>query len=213
MKGMIPALLLLPALASALQPNHIESQVTFSGEPLAAVKAIQNGFNAAGFKLEINSLSAENGRGMLRGTVVGIKPFDPDTVRENLQETGIAVEHAEAGKGTFALVVEAKNAAWNVPLIGTDEGAELQKASVPQWFRVQGGQTIRIEPPYGGKWYPDVAVLDGSMRVLHAFRSYKSEDEWSFELPEGAVYLKVSNLWGMKLLKEGMWIESITSGR
>ena len=206
-------LLFFPLFAFALQSNHILTQIEFSGEPVVAVKVIQNGFNAAGYRLEIHSLMTENGRGTLQGEAVGIRAFDPDVLRENLHEQGVAVEQSEERKGVFSLLLDAKNALWNLPQIGNDEGTELERTNVPQWFRVHSGQTIKIEPSYAGKWYPDVAVLDSSMKVLYSFRSEKAQEEWSFRLPEGACYLKVSNIWGMKVLREGTWIESISSGR
>lgn len=209
----LKTIVFFPALLFALQPNTIQTQIAFSGEPMAAIKAIMQGFNAVGYKFEVNALSLENSYGELHGSAVGIKPLSVGVLGENLAEEGIVLESSGLEKGVLTLRLNTENAVWNAPLIGSDEGAELQRASSAQWFRVQSGQTIRMEPPYVGKWYPDIAVLDASMRVLYSFRSPKAKDELELELPDGAYYLKVSNVWGMKVLKEGMWIESITPGR
>lgn len=206
-------LLFFPVFAFALQPNHLPTQIAFSGEPAVAVKTIQYSFNAIGYKFEINGLIVHNLEGEFSGTAVGMRAFNIAALSENLQDAGIAVESAGLEGGTLKLRLNAKNAVWNTPVIGSDEGAELQRTSAAQWFRVQGGQTIRIEPPFVSKWYPDIAVLDASMQVLYSFRSPKAKEELELQLPEGAYYLKVSNIWGMKVLKEGMWIESITPGR
>lgn len=212
MKG-LKALFFVPVLAFALQPNQIRTQISFAGEPMTALKAIQQGFSTLGYKYEITAMSMKDGYGEVHGTAVGIKPFSAETLNESFAEEEMAVENADFNEGSLRMVLDAKEAVWNAPLIGNDEGVELQRPSNAQWFRIQGGQTVRIEPPYVGKWYPEIAVLDGSMRVLYSYRSPKSKEAWEIELPEEARYLKVSNVWGMKLLKEGMWVESITPGR
>lgn len=180
---------------------------------MTALKAIQQGFNTLGYKYEITAMSMKDGYGEVDGIAIGVKPFSAETLNESFAEEGVAVENAEAGEGSLHLTLDARKAVWNAPLIGDDEGVELQRPSSAQWFQVQGGRTVRIQPPYVGKWYPEITVLDGSMRVLYSHRSATSKEEWEMELPEEARYLKVSNVWGMKLLKEGMWVESITPGR
>lgn len=209
----LKTLLFFPVLAFALQPNAVRTEIAFVGEPIVTLKAIQQSFNAAGYRFEINALSVEEGYAEVYGRAVGIKSLNLGVIHEHLRDEGIRVESAAAERGILKLTLDAKNGVWNAPVIGSDEGVQLQKTNSPQWFRINGGQTIRIEPPYVGKWYPEIAVLDASMRVLYSFRSPKAKDQFELELPEGACYLKVSNVGGMKVLKEGMWIESVSPGR
>lgn len=212
MKGWI-TLIFIPVFVFALQPNSIKTHILFSGEPILALKAIQQSFHAAGYKLDVHTFSMEDSTGEIGGTAVGLKPFSIGMLRENVQEEGMALTRASTEQGVLKLVLDAANGAWSAPQIGSDEGAELKRSSNPQWFRIQGGQVLRFEPPYVGKWYPEIALLDASMRVLYAYRSAKATEEFELEVPEGACYLKVSNVWGMKVLKEGTWIESVTPGR
>lgn len=191
----------------------INTQIAFSGEPIVSIRTLTHAFNAVGYKLDIDTLSIQNGAGDLHGTAIGNKIFNPAALSENLKEQGIRMERAHFDKNGLSLIVDTRNAFWNIPLIGADEGSELKRANAAQWFRVEEGQTIRIEPPYTGKWYPDLAVLDSSMHVLSSFRSSEPKEELQFELPQGAYYLKITNAQGMKVLKEGMWIESVSPGR
>lgn len=191
----------------------INTQIAFTGEPIVSIRTLTHAFNAVGYKLDIDTLSIQNSVGDLHGTAIGNKVFNPAALSENLKEQGIRMERAHLDKNGLSLIVDTRNAFWNIPLIGADEGSELKRANAAQWFRVEEGQTIRIEPPYTGKWYPDLAVLDSSMHVLSSFRSSEPEEELQFELPQGAYYLKITNAQGMKVLKEGMWIESVSPGR
>ncbi len=196
-----------------LMGGTLHTEISFSGDAMVSIRTITQAFHAVGYKFETEALRVENGSGELIGTAVGNKVFNPPVFSENLKEQGIKIERAHMNDKGLLLSLDTQNAIWNVPLLGRDEGSELKKVNSPQWFRVEAGQQIRIEPPYSGKWYPDIAVLDASMQVLTSLRSLESKDELQFELPEGSYYLKVSNAQGMKVLKEGMWVESMSIGR
>lgn len=191
----------------------INTEIAFTGEPMVSVRTITQAFNAIGYKLEIESLLFDTPSGKLLGVALGNKALNPAALGENLKEQGIGIEQAHINNSRLTLTLDTRNAMLNLPLLGRDEGAELKRVNTPQWFRVEEGQRIRIEPSYTGKWYPDIAVLDVSMQVLSSFRLSESKDELEFELPVGSYYLKVSNTQGMKVLKEGMWIESMSLGR
>lgn len=163
--------------------------------------------------MEVDTLTVQKKRGELSATAIGNKVFDPAALSENLKEQGIKIEKAHLDMSDLTMMLDTQSAFWNVPLLGSDEGAALKRIPSAQWFRVEEGQRIRIEPPYVGKWYPDVCVLDASMSLLSSFRSLEPKEELEFELPKGAYYLKISNAHGMKVLKEGMWIESMSPGR
>lgn len=191
----------------------IHTQITFSGEPRVSLRTITQAFNALGYKFDVSSLSVQSGSGMIEGTASGNRTFTPEILGENLKEQGIQIDSAHADQNGLTLVLNTENAIWNVPLIGSDEGSELKRVNSAQWFRVEEGQNIRIVAPYTSKWYPEIAVLDSTMHVLDSFRSLEPKDEYQFELPQNAYYLKISNAQGMKVIHEGMWIESMSPGR
>jgi hypothetical protein len=191
----------------------INTQITFTGEPTVSLRTITQAFNALGYKFDVASLSVQNGSGVIVGTASGNRVFTPEVLGENLKEQGIRIDSAHADKTEFTLVLNTENAIWNTPLLGSDEGAELKRVNSAQWFRVEQGQNIRIVAPYASNWYPEIAVLDISMHVLESLRSLEPKDEYQFELPQNAYYLKISNAQGMKVIREGMWIESMSPGR
>lgn len=206
-------LVFFPLMMWAAPPVSFKTEIAFSGEPAVAVKSIIHAFSTLGYRLDIGTFSTDKSSGILRGTVSGIKLFSPEVFTENLKEEGIVINTIRVERGTFSVNVNAEKGVWSAPLIGKDEGVELQKSATSQWFRVEEDQTIRIQPPYACKWYPEIAVLSLSMDVLYSSRLGKPEDQMDIVLPAGAAYLKVSNTNGMKVLPSGMWIESLSEGR
>lgn len=206
-------LVFFPVMIWAAPPVQFKTQIAFSGEPSVAVKSILHTFSALGYRLDIGTFSTNKSSGVLEGMVSGIKPFTPEVFIENLKEEGMVINTVRVERGTFVLNVNAEKGIWTAPLIGKDEGVELQKSATSQWFRVEEDQTIRIQSPYVSKWYPEIAILNSSMEVLYSSRLGKAEDQIEIPLPSGAAFLKVSNTYGMKVLPAGMWVESLSEGR
>lgn len=191
------------------QKAHIE----LTSDPLVGLTTLTHSFNALGYKMQIDSISTQKTVSQIDALIIGLKPFTPASLSGALQENGIKLTYSRMNQETMELGIDASAAVWDVQVLNPDEGVELQRSNTPYWFRVEAGQVIRIQPPYGAKWYPDVSVMDASMHILSTERSEKSVNELEFTLPEEAFYLKISNTNGMKALKEGMWVESMSPGR
>lgn len=189
----------------------MNTHVTFRGEPIVSVRTITQAFNTLGYKLDITTLTVQDNAGEFGATAAGNRPFSVTVLEENLKEQGMQIEKASIENEELILVLDTQNSIWNVPLLQEEGGAELKRVSTPQWFRVEQAKAIRIQPPYAAKWYPDIAVFDRAMHPISSLRSNDDKNEFQLDLPNGAYYLKVSNVQGMKLLKEGMWIEAVDS--
>lgn len=203
--------LFLLSLPILLAGGSLNTHVTFKGDASVSLRTITQAFNALGYKLDITALSVQKNAGEFRATAIGNRAFSEAGLEENLKDQGIEIEKAAVESEELILVLDTQSSVWNVPVIQEEQGVELKRASTPQWFRVEQAKAIRIQPPYGGKWYPDIAVLDRTMHQLTSFRLNDEKNEFHLELPERAYYLKISNAQGMKLLKEGTWIEAIDS--
>ncbi|MDP1784778.1 MAG: hypothetical protein Q8K81_05050 [Sulfuricurvum sp.] len=174
---------------------------------LLSTKIIYNVLGSMGFKANVYRYRSVEGTIEMDLSLNGKKMFDPKYFVEMLREHQIVVQNGEFKKKQWRIGLDASRAFWSLPAISEDEGAQLERASLPYWFVVNRTLSISIEAPYGNKWYPEIAILDKNMQILGSFREFKPRDRMSFKMPEHAMYLKVSNANGMKMLKEGMWIE------
>ncbi len=197
------SLFFLPLL---LFGESFNTHITFKGEAILSLRTVTQAFNAIGYKLDIDSFDFQNNSGELSAIAIGNKPFSISGLDENLKNEGIQVEKISLDKNDLSLALDAQESVWNILLL-QEEGVELKHVNTAQWFRLGKAQHIHIQPPYTGKWYPDIAILDRSMHLISSFRAADSKEELQLEVPDGAYYLKVSNVQGMKILKEGMWIE------
>lgn len=187
--------------------------IHLNGGGILSTKIVYQALNTSGQR--VGMVRYENDGESIRMELVasGIKPFEPKYFAEVLRENGIILTKGIFRDKRWIMEFNTEAAQWSIPSITPDEGAQMEKSLTANWFVVNQSNAITIEAPYGNKWYPDVAVLDSSMRILSSIREFTPRERLDFSLPEEAMYLKVSNANGMKLLKEGMWIEHSDTGR
>lgn len=176
-------------------------------------KIIVQALNTIGQRVNIHRYESDGETIRMEISLSGRKVFDPKYFSEILRDNAMIITAGAMRDKKWTIEIDASSVLWQIPAITSDEGAQMEKSITPAWFVVNQSRALTIEAPYGNKWYPDIAVLDANMNVLSSLRSFKAQERMSFSLPEGAMYLKVANTNGMKLLKEGMWIEHATDGR
>lgn len=206
MKRLVCLLMMGFSLAAAETKSEIHLNIAQGGVLSTAI--IQNVYKSMGFNATLRHFSATDTMVEMDLEFHGKKPFDPKSFIELLDEHQIVLRNTRLENKRWVLGLDASRAFWNIPAISEDEGAQIERTILPYWFLVKKAAGISIEAPYGSAWYPEIAVLDDNMQVLASYHELKSRDRMSFKLPERAAYLKVSNHYGMKLLKEGMWVEA-----
>ncbi|MCX6060829.1 MAG: hypothetical protein NT103_01055 [Campylobacterales bacterium] len=171
-------------------------------------KIIIQAFNTIGQRVNIHRYENDGEMTHMEISLSGRKVFDPKYFNEILRDNALIITAGVVQDKKWTIKIDASSVLWQILAITPDEGVQMEKTVVPSWFVVNQSNALTIEAPYGNKWYPEIAVLDANMEVLSSLRSFKSQETMSFTLPEGAMYLKVANTNGMKLLKEGTWIEN-----
>lgn len=201
MKFFFLLLLVVLSVAAKEIKNNLHLKVTQRG--LLSTVIIQHVLVSMGLKVHMHRFSRTNEIIELDMILNGKKQFDTKKFIEELSLHQIIVLNKQG-----IITLDASQALWNVPAITADEGAQVDRTNVASWFRVNNTFGITIEAPYGSKWYPEIAVLDDKMQTLVSIKESAFQDRMTFQLPDHAMYLKVSNINGMKMLREGMWIES-----
>ncbi|MDD5212478.1 MAG: hypothetical protein PHV62_08695 [Sulfuricurvum sp.] len=177
------------------------------------IKIILSSLSSVGQRVNISRFEQDNDAILIEMELQGTRPFDAQYFGEIVKNNGVSVLKETAQKNRWIIELDGSSEHWALNEITPDAGAQTEKGASPSWFIVNQSNAITVEAPYGGKWYPDVAIFDANMEVLVSLREFKSKERLSFSLPQGAMYMKVSSANGMQLLKEGTWIEHATGER
>lgn len=199
--------LLIFAVSLAAAEIKTDMQIRILNGNTVSTKVIYNALNTLGQRIIIHRYARDDVADQIEMSLNGRKAFEPKYFNEILRNNGMVITKGTVQNKKWTIEVDASSVLWQIPVISPDEGAQLERSAVPYWFLVNQSTEVAIEAPYGTKWYPDVALLDANMEVLNSFRVFRAQDKLSLKLPEGVMYLKIANTNGMKLLKEGMWVE------
>ena len=190
--------------------KEIKSEITVNVQHggLLSTVIVQHVLGSMGYKAYIHRFNRADEVIEMDMTLYAKKQFEPKEFIEELKLHQITARNGQVKNKQLIIQLDASQGLWNLPEITQDEGAQIERTNVASWFRVNNTLGITVEAPYGSKWYPEIAVLDENMQTLVSVRETLFKEHMSFLLPEHAMYLKISNSNGMKILKEGMWIES-----
>lgn len=211
MKSSIWIMFLALSLVAGDTKTEIDLRVTHGS--ILSTKIILHSLNTVGQRINIQRYESDEETTNMELLLSGRNVFDPKYFNEIVRANGMVITAGSVKDKKWRIEIDASSIVWQVPAITSDEGAQMEKSAVPLWFIVNEVSALNIEAPYGGIWYPDIAVLDANMNVLSSQHSFQPQEQMSFSLPEGAMYLKVANSNGMKLLKEGMFIEQNSDGQ
>lgn len=189
--------------------NHQILTIHCQSGTILSTKIIVQALQAIGQKVKITQTVRDEQGVYLELITSSNKLFEGRYFSEILKEHGIVLTKATVKEKKWLLILDASQTQWELPKISPNEGAGVDKSPNASWFRVDESSALTIEAPYGGKWYPEIGIFDASMTLLSSVREFTPKAKMEFSLPQGATYLKVSNTNGMKLLKEGTYIEHI----
>lgn len=208
MRGLwIAAMILCATLLSAEQKG---SQILFriEGEPLVVTKLLQKTFASNAKQMSIHHFTTDTSISEIQIGSHDSKGFDLRRITDSLKERGVKIIQAKSDGKVWHLDLDMRDISIDFPLINNDSSAEMKRSTYPYWFDVSETKFVTIDPPYESEWYPELAIFNGNMEVLHSSRSKDIQGRKTYELPEGSKYLKVSNSHGMLLLKEGLWVSA-----
>ena len=74
------------------------------------------------------------------------------------------------------------------------------------WLNVSQVQRLTLTSLRGNNWYPYIAFYDSSMRLLKVYKRDRKTWEVTVRPPRDAVYVKVTDLYTLKNIKDGFRI-------
>lgn len=182
--------------------------IRMEGEPLVTCKLLQQTLTSMGIQSEIRSFATDQTVSEIELGLIGKKGYDTKRFIELLKERSVVIIATKIEKQRLSFDLDMREGTVDLPVIDEDSSSQMQRSTHPYWFDVERARYITIDAPYEGSWYPEIAVMNQQMEVLHSSRGEKAQERMVFELPQGSKYLKVSNGMGMHMMKEGLWVSA-----
>jgi hypothetical protein len=210
-----------PKVVSVLRQNGMmksrysyvkELQLSFStqGHPQKLTKAVLDSLHEMGYNaIFTKGAKKVNGNFKLLLALKVKRVINFATLAKELQRKGVKVLNIiHQGKSAWRVGVDVNDAQLAERLeSGTKKS--LKKSASAYWLDVTLLSRVAIRSMRGDRWHPYVSFLDSSLNVIKSVKDGKVRRDLTVDIPAGAKYIKLSDIFTHNNIKRGLEIEGI----
>ncbi|MEA1917440.1 MAG: hypothetical protein U9N42_07910 [Campylobacterota bacterium] len=133
--------------------------------------------------------------------------IDPTLLAKELAKRGAKIEDiVRINDYNWIYNINIGRANLNAKDIKSGEKLYLNRALNSSWLNISGVKNLSIVSKVGNRWYPNVAIYDGALRLLKVYKHDTKTEKLNMKFPRDAVYVKISDMYSMKNIKNGLMI-------
>ena len=128
---------------------------------------------------------------------------DPLVLNKELQKSGcriIDIERNSVFEWTY--VVDIENGFLNIDALENNNKITLKRSLYEHWLDVSKIKMLKILSSKRNHWYPYIAYYDSSLHLLKMIKRETIYDEIMLEIPKNAKYIKISDMYTLKNVKD-----------
>lgn len=135
---------------------------------------------------------------------------DPIILQKALQKMGcsiIDITKNSAKKWTY--IIDMSNGEFNVPMLEDAKDVTLRRILYPRWFNVSKIRGLKVRSSYRNHWYPYISYYDASLHLVKLIKRDKIYKSISLAIPKSAKYMKITDLYSLKNIRDGLTLSPI----
>lgn len=185
-------------------PKELTLHFQTSGTPLFFVKIMSDTLRNMGYYRYVTKESASNEREFKWSISLSAEYVtDPLVLQKELHKSGcelVDIERTSATEWTY--VIDMQNGHLDAEILAYPEPLELKRSLYSYWIDVSGVQKIEIKSSARNDWYPNISYYDASLHLLKVVKKETKTKKILLEVPKYAKYMKISDLYTMKNIKD-----------
>lgn len=192
------------------RPQTITMSFSTDGSPVFFVKLLADTLRSIGYYRYITKESHMNASEFVWSIELTSEyAIDPLIFRKELSKRGCDIVDISSNKSTsWSYQIDMKNAHLNVLKLSPTDNIKLERSIYEKWLDVSELSKIVISSNYGNTWYPYISFYDRSLRILKVNKIDKKTSKLNVDIPTDAIYIKISDLYTLKNIKNGLNIQA-----
>jgi len=127
---------------------------------------------------------------------------DPQVLQTELSKSGsVIVDVIMLSQTEWTFTVDMRDGFLNVPRLNAYENIELKRSLYAYWLNVSEVKELDIQSSTRNSWYPYITYFDSSLHLLKVIKKDSRTRHLSLKIPEGANYIKISDIYTLKNIK------------
>ncbi len=190
------------------KPQEIELAFSTNGEALFFVKIIEDALQNMGYyKYLVEEAKRNNSEFLWKIKLRSEYVMDPTVLKKELAKCSSYLVDLERMSATsWRYEIDISTARLVAHKVLHKKEVVLRRSQYAYWLDVSYTKALYINSKNRNRWHPYIAVYDARLRLLDLIKKDEKTSRLSLILPDGAVYVKLDDMYSMKNIKDGFGI-------
>lgn len=188
--------------------NPQELQLTFktSGAPLFFVKIMGDSLRDIGYYRYVTTDSnLKESQFSWTISLTSEYATDPMILQKELKKSGCKIVDVKKNSPTnWEYTIDIANGNLDVEVLQIGTEVKLKRSLYSHWLNVANISGVRIQSSNRNNWYPYIAYYDSELHLIDVLKRDEKTDDISLEIPKSAKYIKISDLYTLKNIKDDL---------
>ena len=130
---------------------------------------------------------------------------DPLILQNALQKNGCdIIDISRDSAKAWSYIIDINNGELNVPVLEDGKKVQLKRSLYAHWFNVSQIRGLEVQSSRRNHWYPYISYYDASLHLVKLLKRDRVYKSISLLIPKNAKYMKISDLYTLKNLRDGL---------
>lgn len=187
-------------------PQEIRLDFRTNGSPIFFVKIISDTLSALGYYKYVTIASTRDATEFVWSiNLTSEYATDPLILQQELKKKSCEiVDIQRTNAKEWSYLIDISNAKLNVEQLQDGKTLTLKRSLYEQWLDVSKIKTLTVKSSSRNHWYPYIAYYDSSLHLLKVIKKETIHRAIELEIPKNSVYMKISDLYTLKNIKDEM---------
>jgi hypothetical protein len=194
-------------------PRELNLHFKTSGSPLFFVKLMSDSLRNIGYYRYVTRASNLTDTEFTWSISLNSEyATDPEVLQKELNNAGCEIIDIQRNSSTdWVYVIDMARGYLDIETLEEDIVVKLKRSLYAHWLNVSQIQELRIKSSPRNNWYPYIAYYDASLHLLKVIKQDSKEYDMTFEVPKFAKYIKISDIYTLKNIKDELSLYPIGS--
>ncbi len=192
-------------------PREINISFRTQGKPLLFVKIMSDSLQNIGYyKYTTKESSFEDAEFVWKINLTSEYAADPIILAQELEKNNCKiVDVVRENESDWSYSIDMKDAKLNVATLEGGVEFSLKRSLYAYWLDVSKIGTLDIVSSLRNDWYPYIAFYDKSLNLLNVIKMDTKKTNITLEIHPEAYYIKISDIYTLKNIKDDLVLTSL----
>jgi len=191
------------------KPQEFQLNFKTNGSPLFFVKIMEDTLRSIGYYRYVTTASNLDASDFTWSiNLTSEYATDPLVLQTQLKKSACDIIDIEKNADKeWTYIIDISHAKLNVQILQNDQEVRLKRSLYAHWLNVSQIRELKIKSSRHNSWYPYIAYYDSSLHLVKIIKRDRIYREILLNIPKNAVYMKISDLYTLKNVRDTLLLQ------